>query len=90
MTWATWTDILLAGWIALLSLAVVAVARRGRAPRPLQPTCSCKHGYGMHEDGMRCAYSHHTFASWLDQDGPRQCRCRRYDGPDPAMFGITA
>ena len=76
--------------------AVVGVAAgrrmRPRPPEPLRPICSCSHGYGKHREGAVCQggverkhYTHNGVRSgyeWV------QCACSRYDGPDPAIFGL--
>ena len=69
-------------------LAGIAIGRRmrPRPPKPLRPMCSCKHGFGHHENGLRChgqQTSHLNGTAYVDD-----CRCRRYDGPDPAIFGL--
>jgi hypothetical protein len=68
----------------------IAIGRRMRPkpPAPLKPQCSCRHGYGHHENGLRChartsEYLNHRDV-WVD------CTCQRYDGPDPALFGLDA
>jgi hypothetical protein len=77
-----------AATVALLVGVTVGRWTRPRSPKPLQPICSCKHGYGTHEDGLRChgvETNYRNSVAHVDA-----CPCRRYDGPDPAIFGIEA
>ena len=71
-------------------LAGVGVGRRmgPRPPEPLKPVCSCGHGFGHHESGARCHGNRESYRNGRDQVDP--CQCRRYDGPDPAIFGLDA
>jgi len=76
--------------------AVVGVAAgrrmRPRPPEPLRPICSCSHGYGKHHEGAVCqgeverrhynSYGERLGFEWVG------CSCSRYDGPDPAIFGL--
>jgi hypothetical protein len=79
------------GFAAAL-LAGIGVGRRMRPkpPKPLKPICTCGHGFGHHEDGRACKATNEDY--WYEM-GVRnyrvdQCKCRRYDGPDPAIFGL--
>lgn len=87
------TDYLVAGATLLIG---VGVGRRMRPkpPEPLRPQCSCGHGYGHHEGGQKCHGEARGNVKGYDGDGyadkweMRQCTCLRYDGPDPAIFGL--
>jgi hypothetical protein len=58
--------------------------RRRKATGPAPALCSCKHGYGSHEDGKACQVE-------ISRSRPRgefgfewvPCPCRVYDGPAP-------
>lgn len=69
-------------------LAGVGIGRRMR-PRPdppLRPICSCRHGFGHHENGLQCygtEENRRNGTTYVDN-----CQCRRYDGPDPSIFGL--
>lgn len=78
-------DYLVAGATLLIGVGV-GRRMRPRPPKPLKPMCSCGHGYGTHEDGRRCQGkepARRNYTDYLDA-----CQCRRYDGPDPAIFGL--
>jgi hypothetical protein len=59
---------------------------RPSALKPLQPVCSCKHGYGHHVDGAQCAGFDLQYYDSIHHR--HRCECRRYDGPDPLIFGL--
>ncbi len=77
--------------IALMGL-VIGYLAYPRPPEPLRPICSCSHGYGKHHEGAVCqgeverrhynSYGDHSGHEWV------HCACSRYDGPDPAIFGL--
>ena len=74
----------LVDYLAFAAAFVVGVAigkrrERRKKPEPLTATCGCGHRFGFHEDGKRC----YATDAW-----ETKCTCRRYDGPDPAMFGL--
>lgn len=80
-------DYVVAGATLLVGL-VVGRRMRPKPPEPLRPVCSCGHGYGTHEDGRRCFgrdEKRRNGVVHLDE-----CPCRRYDGPDPLIFGIES
>jgi hypothetical protein len=67
------------GWLLGRSSGRRQVARRPGAASEL--ICSCGHGYGMHEDELRC----HAVDT-AKRNGMHQldaCPCHRYDGPEP-------
>jgi len=70
----------------LAALGGVAVGRRmrPRPPTPLKPICTCGHGYGTHEHGRACG----ALVEDYYRDVMDPCPCTRYDGPDPAIFGL--
>lgn len=72
--------------VAGLGGLAIGRSMRPRPPKPLRPVCSCEHGFGHHENGLRCHGQEENFrngTTYVDD-----CRCRRYDGPDPAIFGL--
>jgi hypothetical protein len=90
--WMELADYVVAGTALLVGLAA---GRRSRPkpPPPVRPFCTCTHGYGSHEDGGLChgkvdeptKYDvYGTEVAWKKV----QCTCLRYDGPDPAIFGL--
>lgn len=93
------TDLLITyapGVMALVGFAVGALIgrhSRPRPPEPLRPICSCGHGYGAHEDGRECKSEgrkadHWTEYGHADHWTAVPCQCLRYDGPNPAIFGL--
>jgi len=79
--------------VVLAVLAGLAMGRWvSRTPEPLRPICSCSHGYGQHHEGAVCqgeverrhynSYGERLGFEWVG------CSCSRYDGPDPAIFGL--
>jgi hypothetical protein len=82
--------------VPLLSLGLgllVGRRMRPRPPEPLRAICSCEHGYGSHADGKACQVSDKVADHWdvygrADHWIPDRCPCLRYDGPDPAIFGM--
>lgn len=85
-------DYAVAGTTLLIGLAV-GRRMRPKPPKPLKPICSCTHGFGSHEDGARC-HGKVDEPTKFDMYGTErawkkvQCTCLRYDGPDPAIFGL--
>lgn len=71
---------------ALLVGILVGRRMRPRPPEPMQPMCSCDHGYGHHEGGKRCAGYESNYRN--GEDHRERCECRLYDGPDPTIFGL--
>jgi hypothetical protein len=98
-------------WFSLLAGAFIAATayssgvgigiKRGRAVQrrkqeePPKLTCSCKHGYGMHEHGGKCQgtvkepnkWKNYYVGSYLHTDAVcwqyETCPCLTYDGPQP-------
>lgn len=73
--------------IAALGGILVGRRMRPKPPAPIKPMCSCGHGYGHHEGGLHCHaidQQYHGMSVYTD----RPCTCQRYDGPDPAIFGL--
>lgn len=73
-----------------------AGTRKVPAPSELpKPICSCGHGYGTHgSDAPGCGGEVKRADKWDEYADPRHwqyvaCPCRRYDGPDPVIFGLT-
>lgn len=58
-------------------------------PKPIQPVCSCGHGYGQHQDGGRCGAEVKRATRWgSGQYDPIDfeyvpCSCLKHDGPVP-------
>ena len=86
-------DYLVAGAALLIGIGI-GRRLRPRAWRPRGPVCSCRHGYGFHEAGRACRAEVQRPApatpfgsaptwEWVP------CRCQRYDGPDPTIFGLS-
>lgn len=84
----------LADYLAAAATLLIGVAAgkrlRPRPPAPLRPICTCGHGYGTHVDGKGCQAETLTVVDERHNQELRNCRCRRYDGPDPAIFGLEA
>lgn len=89
---ADYAAFIAAAWVGL----VVGRRMRPRPPEPLKPMCSCAHGFGTHEDGRRCNSEIEQASSWSSCGTYPvswrwvPCPCLRYDGPDPAIFGLLA
>lgn len=76
----------LAAGTALLIGVCVGRRMRPKQPEPLKPVCSCEHGFGAHEDGRRCHSKVNAYRNGVTYR--EACECQRYDGPDPAIFGL--
>lgn len=79
-------DYLVTG-LALVGGVGIGRAMRPKPPEPIRPICSCRHGYGTHTHGGHCAGKFERHRNYKDVVDP--CSCQRYDGPDPAIFGMT-
>jgi hypothetical protein len=85
------TDYLVAGATLLIGLGV-GRRIRPKPPEPFRPMCACGHNFGSHRDGASCAAE--TERAHYLRGGSRNgkewvaCPCLRYDGPDPAIFGL--
>lgn len=86
-------------YLAFSGIAVIAFltgrkTAHPRVPPPLKPVCSCEHGWGMHENGKKCQAtdekSDYDPSVSMDVYRYLQCDCLKYDGPDPALFGLVA
>lgn len=88
-------DYLFAVSALLVGVVVGRRAEKRKWPKPIRPICTCTHGYGTHDDGGRCS-GHRQVADGWDFEGDAihwtnmACPCRRYDGPDPLMLGLTS
>jgi hypothetical protein len=81
-------DYLGAGGALLLGL-LIGRKMRPKPPEPIKPICSCNHGYGSHVDGKRCqAQALVQYDAYKSNKELQPCPCVRYDGPDPAVFGL--
>lgn len=75
--------------------AGLVLGRRMRPspPEPVRPICGCTHNYGAHENGRACKAidkrpDHWDHVNRADHWVSAPCPCMRYDGPDPAIFGL--
>lgn len=83
-------DYIVAG-SALIGGILIGRRMRPERPEPIRPICSCDHGYGTHDaDGGGChAETLVQFTAYKANQRLAPCPCKRYDGPDPAIFGLA-
>lgn len=82
--------------VGLLGFALGSLLGRNtrpKAPEPLRPICTCKHGYGSHADGKACQAMSNRPDHWdgygrEDHWISTPCSCLRYDGPSPLVLGL--
>lgn len=93
ISWMELADYAVAGLTLLIG---IGVGRRmgPKPPEPLKPICSCSHGYGEHLEGAQCQGDqkrprYNKVGDWTGHEYV-PCKCTRYDGPDPAIFGLDA
>lgn len=92
--WMELADYLVAGG-ALLAGFYLGRATAPKVPEPLKPVCSCEHGYGTHAEGGLCKGAGREAIGWdiygyATKWRTAPCVCQRYDGPDPAIFGLSS
>jgi len=91
--WAEYAPAVTAAFGTVVGL-LIGRRMRPRPPDPVRPICTCGHGYGSHQDGKECQVGDREADHW-DSYGREdhwvsvQCSCTRYDGPDPAIFGMA-
>ena len=77
---------LLAGGLLLFAGWVVGRNSRRRTRTP-KLVCSCKHGYGAHENGGACRDEVKRPSRWssgyIMEYAWVECACMEYDGPEP-------
>lgn len=86
----------LVDYLAAAFVGGVGIGRvmRPKPPEPLRPVCSCGHGLGTHQQTGACNASVERSSKYDPYGGAVAwehvpCACLRYDGPDPAIFGLT-
>ena len=76
--------------VALLAGVKIGRRTRPKPPEPIRPVCSCGHGYGTHADSEGCRAKALIKYNAYGDKHLEPCPCLRYDGPDPAIFGLDA